>query len=102
MKKRLVSIALTLFLPLAAFCSDIRQEVADSLKSIAYEKNIDARVLYVFAKTESDFEPYIISFLTANSEFINRLKTAFSGKNFKFRSSKYDKSRYAVSISKQR
>lgn len=98
MKKRLVSIALALFLPLAAFCSDIRQEVADSLKSIAYEKNIDARVLYVFAKTESDFEPYIISFLTANSEFINRLKTAFSGKNFKFRSSKYDKSRYAVSI----
>ncbi|WP_459881198.1 transglycosylase SLT domain-containing protein [Campylobacter concisus] len=96
MIKRLLFIAL--FLPMITLGNDIRQEIANSLKSIAYEKNIDARVFYVFAKTESDFEPYIISFLTADGDFIKRLKTAFSDTNFKFRSSKYDKSRYAVSI----
>lgn len=93
-KRLLVS---ALLLPLFAF-GDIRQEIADSLKSVAYEKNIDARILYVFAKTESDFKPYIISFLTSDGDFVKRLKIAFEGKDFKFRSSKYDKSRYAVSI----
>lgn len=95
MIKRLLISAL--LLPLFAF-GDIRQEIANSLKSVAYEKNIDARILYVFAKTESDFKPYIISFLTSDGDFVKRLKIAFEGKDFKFRSSKYDKSRYAVSI----
>lgn len=81
--------------------ADIRQEIADSLKKVAYDSNIDVRVLYTIAKTESDFKPFIISFLTDNKEMIDYLKNGFKDSVYSFRASKYDSNRYAVSISSE-
>lgn len=82
-----------------ALNADVRQDIADSLWAAATSSNIDVRVLYTIAKTESDFQPYIISFLTSDTGLIEKLRAGFKGSIYRFRSAKYNSSKYAVSIS---
>lgn len=94
MKKLILMIALV-----SVAFADIRLEIANSLKKIAYDSKIDARVLYTIASIESNFEPYIISFLSSDIDFLKQLKKGFENSNCKFKYGKYDNNRYAVSIS---
>ena len=82
--------------------ADVRQDIADSLWAAATSSNIDVRVLYTIAKTESDFQPYIISFLTSDTGLIKKLRAGFKGSIYRFRSAKYNSPKYAVSISSNR
>ncbi|MBR8466474.1 transglycosylase SLT domain-containing protein [Campylobacter sp. faydin G-140] len=94
--KSLLFILATPFLLFA----DIRHEIANSLKEIAVKNNFDSRALYTIASIESNFEPYIISFITTDKMLINTLKNGLNSSDFKIKASKYGKvGRYIVSIS---
>ncbi|HDX6248321.1 TPA: transglycosylase SLT domain-containing protein [Campylobacter fetus subsp. venerealis] len=97
-KGLLITLFLVTFLR-AEMLFDIRQEIADSLKVVANDSGIDVRILYTIAKTESDFKPYIISFLISDYNLVKNLKNGFKNSIYEFRYSKYDKKRYAVSVS---
>ena len=97
-KGLLIALLMSVFLK-AEVLLDVRQEIADSLKSVANDSGIDVRILYTLAKTESNFKPYIISFLSSDFSLVKKLKQGFKNSIYDFKHSKYDDDRYAVSIS---
>lgn len=66
MKK--IVVALTIGV-LPVFANFSEYSIAESLKRVASQKEIDPRVLYTIAKIESNFEPLIISFTSYSKDF---------------------------------
>ena len=91
---------LVLFLPFLLFSSDIKQEIANSLKIVSHQSNLDIRVLYTIASIESNFNPYLISFITNDINLLKKLDSGFKGTRYKFKFDKYDQ-QYIANISSE-
>lgn len=53
-----------------AFAYYSNENIANELKRISLQHNIDKRVLYTLAKIESNFNPLIISFTSSHINFL--------------------------------
>ncbi|ULO04496.1 transglycosylase SLT domain-containing protein [Campylobacter sp. RM12651] len=70
-------------------------EIAEAIKKVAFEENINPKILYTIVKIESNFNPKIISMLLEKDE-VNKIIT-LNRKN-KFKVSFYD---YALNSNKK-
>ncbi|WP_081302505.1 transglycosylase SLT domain-containing protein [Campylobacter fetus] len=83
-----------------AFCSaknTTKEDIANSIKSVAKSEQIDERILYTIAYIESKLEPYTINFIT-NEKFAKRVKRELDKAKYDVKISKYNKTSYAVGI----
>ncbi|QKF65557.1 transglycosylase SLT domain-containing protein [Campylobacter corcagiensis] len=94
-----MKVILVLFLPFLLFSSDIKQEIANSLKIVSYQSELNIGILYTIASIESNFNPYIISFVTSDIDLLKKLENGFKDTKYNFKYSKYGKKQYLANIS---
>lgn len=90
---------LVLFLPFLLFSSDIKQEIANSLKIVSHQSELNVGILYTIASIESNFNPYVISFVTSDIDLLKKLENGFKDTKYDFKYSKYGKKQYLANIS---
>lgn len=94
-------VILVLFLPFLLFSSDIKQEIENSLKVVSHKSDLDVRILYTIASIESNFNPYVISFITSDINLLKKLENGFKNTKYTLKYSKYNKKQYIINISSE-